>query len=375
MDRQSSTPGPITTDDTELTPFVSANGGPFAVQDLASVSATATCPNSCPQAAAWSNPQVDAGPDGSMAFSIRSLSSVDQNVSADTEGASSVASAASGGDFSSLTTLSSDPNVEIEAVGSAGGHVLALSYDLATQACLADYVDGGSVTDSATFPCVVDSGEAGYGFNYGFSAALDDTGNGAVYGETAGFNGGLLPYGTPGMAGGAVTAAKPTITGTAAVGHTVSCHERLASGTTVSYAWLVSGQQTSTAASYPVPATAYGKSLRCRATVTNGATTASATSVTVSVTAGAALKTKKSPVLSGTPRAGKKIRVTPGRWSPTATSYRYQWRIGRTKVAGATHASFLVPRSDKGKKISCTVNARRTGYADGIRTTVPKRIT
>ena len=63
-----------------------------------------------------------------------------------------------------------------------------------------------------------------------------------------------------------------------------------------------------------------------------------------------------------------------GAWSPKATSYGYQWLRNGKAIKGQTKAKHKVVRGDKGKKISCKVTAKRTGYKSGSATTAVKRI-
>lgn len=67
------------------------------------------------------------------------------------------------------------------------------------------------------------------------------------------------------------------------------------------------------------------------------------------------------PSLSGTVEVGKTVTVKPGRWSPAATRYAYQWYVNSGAVKGATTASYKVRTGDQGKKLWVRVKASNTG--------------
>jgi hypothetical protein len=72
-------------------------------------------------------------------------------------------------------------------------------------------------------------------------------------------------------------------------------------------------------------------------------------------------------------KAGTKELVSKGKWSPKATSFRYQWFLGSKKIKHATKSSLKLTSSGVGKKLSCVVTARRAHFKDAkVRT---KRVT
>ena len=74
------------------------------------------------------------------------------------------------------------------------------------------------------------------------------------------------------------------------------------------------------------------------------------------------------PIVTGSAVAkGTLAVVVP--WTPTPTSTTYQWRLGGTAIAGATKATYTVPKGTKaGAKISVTVTAAAKGYASASAT-------
>ena len=167
-------------------------------------------------------------------------------------------------------------------------------------------------------------------------------------------------------------AAKPTISGQHKVGQTETCSDgTIDPGVTASYAWLASGKQIGTGKSFTVPASAYNKSLACKVSVHDGSgPTSSATSASVKVSLGNALRATKKPALSGSRKVGKTERVKAGTWSQkSGVKFTYQWLLNGKVIKHATKSSFKPTKSDKGKKLSCRVTAHKAGYANGSATT------
>jgi hypothetical protein len=176
----------------------------------------------------------------------------------------------------------------------------------------------------------------------------------------------LLPY--------TFTANVPTVVGTVAVGHQVSCSEAPSAGLTVTYQWRLSGAVVSTTSTYVVPVTAYGHALSCRVTVQAGSgPTRSASSAVHTVHRGRALVVRTRPTF-GAPKVGHRVTVTHGQWSPSAKTFTYQWYVAGHKVKGATHHRFRVPKSAAGHTLVCQVTASTPGYAPGRVKTVAAKV-
>ncbi|MCW2792363.1 MAG: domain containing protein [Nocardioides sp.] len=84
-----------------------------------------------------------------------------------------------------------------------------------------------------------------------------------------------------------------------------------------------------------------------------------------------ALKSKKPPAVSGTPEVGETLTAAPGAWTPTPTTYSYQWLADGKPVAGVTAATFVLGANRVGKQISVEVAARQAGYAAAEATSSP----
>ncbi|MBZ5734729.1 Ig-like domain repeat protein [Nocardioides sp. TRM66260-LWL] len=161
----------------------------------------------------------------------------------------------------------------------------------------------------------------------------------------------------------------PTVTGTAAVGETLTCGTGTAG--TKQFQWLVDGAPAAgfTSATAKVPAAWLSKPVRCKVTTSADGGSLEQLSNTVTVALGAALKPTTKPSISGTAKVGKTLTCKPGAWSPKATSYAYQWLKAGKKIAGATKATYKVAKADKGKALTCTVTAKAAGHKDGVATT------
>jgi hypothetical protein len=98
-------------------------------------------------------------------------------------------------------------------------------------------------------------------------------------------------------------------------------------------------------------------------TPTDTTSFASSTSPAKTVTVNkVALKNTGKPTLSGPHKVGKKEKVNHGSWSPHASKYSYQWYLGGSKIKHATKSSYKPVSQDRGKKISCKVTAKKSGY-------------
>ena len=170
----------------------------------------------------------------------------------------------------------------------------------------------------------------------------------------------------------------PVVSGTARVGHTLSC-SATATGAptpTKTYAWSSNGSKISGATKSTLALTGgyYNRTVTCTVTGTNSAGHTAKTSAGHKIALGSALKASKKPKLSGTFKSGRTVRVAHGTWTPAASSYTYQWKRGTKSIKHATKSSYKLVKADKGKKITCTVTARRTGYASGHATTASKKV-
>lgn len=74
------------------------------------------------------------------------------------------------------------------------------------------------------------------------------------------------------------------------------------------------------------------------------------------------------PRVSGTRGVGRTLTASPGTWSPTPTSYTYQWKRNGTRISGATGSSYTPTVADAGRYLSVTVTVHRAGYTSASKT-------
>jgi hypothetical protein len=141
---------------------------------------------------------------------------------------------------------------------------------------------------------------------------------------------------------------------------------------TTAYQWQRAGTPIAgaTGTTYRVAPEDLAKRITVKATGTKGG--ASGTSVSAPVTGllGDAPSATAPPALSGTPKVGSLLSVTPGTWSGTgATTYGYQWYRGTRPIQGATGSSYVVGAADAARLLAVIVTAARPGYATGLAAT------
>ena len=195
-----------------------------------------------------------------------------------------------------------------------------------------------------------------------FCVAIDAVGNAYTFTGTS--SGGSSP---PAATSPPVLVKAPAISGTARVGHKLTCKVSYTGATSVAFHWKRNGKPVGKAkATYVLTAKDYKKHLTCTAQATNSVgSSAVSTSHSVLVRLGSALKRHKAPTLAGKVRAGLTVSVHLGTWSPKAGSFTYQWLLAGKPIRHATHARFTIPRADKGKRLSVKVVAHRSGYGSG----------
>ena len=97
-----------------------------------------------------------------------------------------------------------------------------------------------------------------------------------------------------------------------------------------------------------------------------------------------AMRCLAAPKVTGRARVGKRLGATPGRWSPAATTVRYQWFRGSRALRGQAARTYQVRRSDVGRRLRVRVTLLRPGYravswaqatpiSDSARRKVPRR--
>jgi hypothetical protein len=163
--------------------------------------------------------------------------------------------------------------------------------------------------------------------------------------------------------------APPAVSGTVKVGSTVTAAPGTwtPAGAAFRYQWLANGAVISgaTRPAYVVPPGLAGEKLSVRVTASKaGYQSATATSG-AKVIARGTLVMKVRPRLAGTAKVGKALSVTQGAWTPAA-AVKVQWYANGRAISRATGLALKLTSSLKGKVISVTVKASRTGYTTSV---------
>ncbi|MFE7775359.1 hypothetical protein ACFU5O_15945 [Streptomyces sp. NPDC057445] len=168
----------------------------------------------------------------------------------------------------------------------------------------------------------------------------------------------------------------PRISGTAKVGAKLGLTQGIwtPAATSYGYQWKADGEAIAgaTASTYTVPASLLGRKLTVTVTAhRTGHADGTATTATVTAAKGNAPTVTRAPTISGTARAGYTLKAAPGTWTPTPSSYAYQWYADGRAIRGATGSSLKLVSAQRGQKITVKVTARRTGHIDGTATSKP----
>ena len=160
----------------------------------------------------------------------------------------------------------------------------------------------------------------------------------------------------------------PAVTGTAALGATLTCDGGTWTGNptpAISYQWYRDGSTPiggATSSTYVVQAADQGHSLSCQVTASNGVVgspvTASSNSVAIPAATAPPANTVL-PAVTGTAALGATLTCDGGTWTGNPTpAISYQWyRDGSTPIGGATSSTYVVQAADQGHSLSCQVTA------------------
>ncbi|WP_210438985.1 glycosyl hydrolase [Nocardioides xinjiangensis] len=183
----------------------------------------------------------------------------------------------------------------------------------------------------------------------------------------------------PGTGPGApASIAAPSISGAAKVGSTVRCESGTwTNATSFAYSWTANGTAIAGAGrqTLALDATTVGKAVTCTVTATGPGGDTTATSAPVEVAKGDALTATSKPRLVGKARVGSRLKARHGQWTPQAASYAYTWKANGKVIKGATGKTYKLEAKDRRKKITVTVTATLTGYADGKATSAARKVT
>ncbi len=173
---------------------------------------------------------------------------------------------------------------------------------------------------------------------------------------------------------------RPTITGTAQQGDTLSASNGSWTGSPSSYLyqWQDCSSSTScanisgaTSSTYTLASSDVGKTVDVVVTAANAGGAASATSAqtgTVQAALTPAPVNTAAPVISGSAQQGDTLSASNGSWSNSPSSYLYQWQdcsssTSCASISGATSSTYTLASSDVGKTVDVVVTARNAGGA------------
>lgn len=166
------------------------------------------------------------------------------------------------------------------------------------------------------------------------------------------------------VAGIPLTAPTPTITGTAAVGNTLTANPGTwTTETSLAYQWYRNGAAISgaTGSTYVLAAADQGTKLTVRVTGTKSgyATTTKESAQTAAVAAGTLVA--PTPTISGTLAVGSTLTANTGTWT-TGTTLTYQWYRSGVAISGATAKTYNLVAADQADTMMVRVTGRKAGY-------------
>ncbi len=154
----------------------------------------------------------------------------------------------------------------------------------------------------------------------------------------------------------------PKVSGTVAVGQTLTCEPGTWNGTSpieYTYKWLRDGtpmEPIDTSEQYKVAKTDEGHQLACTVTATNTVGTGSATSRAVEVPTTKPPEDVTPPEVLGTPAVESELTCETGKWNNEPT-FTFQWLRDGSKIVGATGQTYKVTSADETHTLSCEVTA------------------
>jgi hypothetical protein len=180
---------------------------------------------------------------------------------------------------------------------------------------------------------------------------------------------GLLVVPAPSWADDVESTARPAVRGEAVYGSVLTADPGrwTPAGVTFAYRWLRDGELVRGAAatrrSYRPGLDDLGRRLSVRVVATDAdGHRGIATSPATRQVARRPLESRAAPSVDGVQRYGRSVTATPGRWSATPETVRYQWLRDGRPIPGATGSRYTFAPPDVGTRVRVRVTATRAGY-------------
>lgn len=158
--------------------------------------------------------------------------------------------------------------------------------------------------------------------------------------------------------------AVPSVSGTAAVGSTLTAVPGSWGDATLAYRWTADGAEVGTASTLDLTSAMAATKVAVRVTGSKpGHTSVSRTSAPVTV--GQGTLTAATPTITGTAAAGSTLTAVPGAWGPAPVDLTYAWTIGG--VPAGTAPTLAVTADMAGKQAVVEVTGTKAGYASATR--------
>ncbi|RFA08464.1 hypothetical protein B7R54_03915 [Subtercola boreus] len=177
---------------------------------------------------------------------------------------------------------------------------------------------------------------------------------------------------TAAAAPGILTTAVPTISGTFAVGQTLSVDAGAwgPAPVTFSYQWKASGANITgaTGSTLVLSPAERGKTIKVSVTGAKpGYASASQTSA-VSAAVGYGTLSTVTPTISGTAGVGSTLTASAGTWGPAPVTLAYQWSKAGAAIPGATASTYAPVSADIGATLTVSVTGTKDGYSSATTT-------
>jgi DUF1680 family protein len=161
--------------------------------------------------------------------------------------------------------------------------------------------------------------------------------------------------------------AKTVVQGVAADGQTLTADTSgWTAGTAFTYQWYRNSSKIAgaTSATYTLTPSEIGKTVKVKVTgIQDGYKKKSQTSAKTAKVAQFAFTATPAPVIVGTPAVGSPVAADVGTWTPTPSSYTFQWYLDGKAIKKATKSSYVPVAKDSGKQLTVKVTAKLAGYA------------